>query len=293
MEQQRYYHRHHPKKPREAVEVKGDKAVLALPVEELGLSENVLALLKNGRVATVYDLCARTEKDMYKIQTFGKKHLLEVKAKMKEKGVDFLPPLPPKNPPAEKASESVNAEAKQAAKPQKEAARKDNKQPQPQPQRKDFLSSRGQKPEKPTAPKAKKDEPKPILPLKPEEWKRVNKNGKWGFHDGLKTVIQPSFDEVFMFHEGLASVEENDKFGYIGEDGEWVIEPTYDCAMSFSEGLASVQIGDKCGYIDKQNVLVIPCVYDACTQFENGRAKVKQDGSWGTIDKEGKTVWNK
>ena len=38
MEQQRYYHRHHPKKPREAVEVKGDKAVLALPVEELGLS---------------------------------------------------------------------------------------------------------------------------------------------------------------------------------------------------------------------------------------------------------------
>lgn len=34
MEQQRYYHRHHPKKPREAVEVKGDKAVLALPVED-------------------------------------------------------------------------------------------------------------------------------------------------------------------------------------------------------------------------------------------------------------------
>ena len=155
------------------------------------------------------------------------------------------------------------------------------------------MSSRGQKPEQPTAPKAKRDEPKPTLPLKPEEWKRVNKNGKWGFHDGLKTVIQPSFDEVFMFHEGLASVEVNDKFGYIGEDGEWVIEPTYDCAMSFSEGLASVQIGEKCGYIDKQNVLVIPCVYDACTQFENGRAKVKQDGSWGTIDKEGKTVWNK
>lgn len=286
MEQQRHYHRHHSQKPKAAPEVKGDKEVLSLPIEALGLSDNVLALLKNGKINTVYDLAARTERDMYKIQTFNKKHLAEVKAKMKEKSVDFLPPLPPKEPKPQESAQQTKSEQ-----PSKKEAVK--KEPQAKSDKKDFLAQRGGHGEKAQPQKPKKEEAKPTLPLKPEEWRRVNKNGKWGFHDGLKTVIPPQFDEVFMFHEGLASVEVGDKFGYVGEDGAWVIEPVYDCAMSFSEGLASVQIGEKCGYIDKQNNLVIPCVYDACTQFENGRAKVKQNGGWGTIDKEGKIVWSK
>ncbi|EAK1349894.1 WG repeat-containing protein, partial [Campylobacter coli] len=54
-------------------------------------------------------------------------------------------------------------------------------------------------------------------------------NGKWGFIDKSgKIVIEPKFDGVGNFSEGLAGVELNGKWGFIDKSGKIVIEPKFD-----------------------------------------------------------------
>ncbi|MCQ2603059.1 MAG: WG repeat-containing protein, partial [Clostridia bacterium] len=104
-------------------------------------------------------------------------------------------------------------------------------------------------------------------PLPVEKWRKIQKNGKWGFYDGFKTVIPSMYDEVFSFKEGLASVELDEKCGYIDSENNIVIPFDYETAMSFSEGYAAVCKTVKFGYINKQGEVVIPFEYDAATPF--------------------------
>ena len=63
----------------------------------------------------------------------------------------------------------------------------------------------------------------------------------YGFIDKSgKVVIEPQFDNVSAFSEGLAQVEKDDKWGFIDKNGKVVIEPQYDYVRDFSEGLAEV-----------------------------------------------------
>jgi hypothetical protein len=56
---------------------------------------------------------------------------------------------------------------------------------------------------------------------------RVVQNGKYGFIDKTgKFVINPQFDEVSGFMEGLCSVRVGDKLGYIDKTGKDVWNPT-------------------------------------------------------------------
>ncbi|HEF3474383.1 TPA: WG repeat-containing protein, partial [Campylobacter coli] len=57
----------------------------------------------------------------------------------------------------------------------------------------------------------------------------VELNGKWGFIDkNGEFVIEPKFDGVGNFSEGLARVELNGKYGFIDKSGKIVIEPKFD-----------------------------------------------------------------
>lgn len=299
------YRPHNSAKPnRPPVEVKGDPSVLALNIEELGLFPDTLELLKNNNIVTIYDIAKRTEREMFKIQTFNKKHLLNVKAKINSKGIDFLPPLEKK--PAEGVSapmtdtagkkplSDVSAVKKPTAPIKNDKANPNVPKVKPFTQdnqknsedKNNALNKNNQK-QKPQKEKQSKVE----LPL--EDWKKIKKNDKWGFSNGLRTVIEPKFDEVFSFKDGLACVEVNELFGFIDAEGNFVIEPMYECALSFSEGLAVIFEKEKCGYINKNNERVIECKYDAATAFENGRAKVKEEGKWGTIAQDGTILWTK
>src|SRR3990170_1437960 len=74
----------------------------------------------------------------------------------------------------------------------------------------------------------------------------IEQNGKWGFIDKTgKYVINPQFDYVFSFSEGLARVRLGGKWGFIDKTGKYVINPQFDGADSFSEGLARVMLGGK------------------------------------------------
>lgn len=102
------------------------------------------------------------------------------------------------------------------------------------------------------------------------------------------------FDFYFggkFFSDGLCSVRfaENKLYGCINSEGEIVIEPKYEILDNFSEGLACFGAEGKVGYINTNDEIVIAPIYDAAGAFHEGRALVKaENGLYGYID----TSWN-
>ena len=124
----------------------------------------------------------------------------------------------------------------------------------------------------------------------------VELNGKWGYiNKSGKEVVPPKYDEAEFFHEGLAGVKLNGKCGYINKSGKEVVPPKYDKANYFNEGLASVELNGKCGYINKSGKEVVPLKYDEAKYneakfFHEGLAMVKLNGKKNYINKSGKEV---
>ena len=72
-----------------------------------------------------------------------------------------------------------------------------------------------------------------------------------------QTVIEPQFDEVLRFTEGLAAVKLGRKWGFISRMGQMMIKPQFDKAIRFSEGLAAVQIDGQWGFIDRTGKIIV------------------------------------
>ncbi len=105
------------------------------------------------------------------------------------------------------------------------------------------------------------------------------------------------FDEGDEFHEGLAVVKADGKYGYINTRGEWQIRPRFKSAGQFSEGLAAIDLPDSpdACYIDKSGEVVIRGEFAADRSFSEGLAFVWLDVAedWresvgGFIDRTGK-----
>lgn len=120
-------------------------------------------------------------------------------------------------------------------------------------------------------------------------------NRKYGFMDGAgRIVIQPRFDNVRLFSEGMAVVAVAGKYGYIDEKGQQIISLQYDDAKPFSEGLAAVQSGQKWGYVDKSGRWIIEPRFGSklggAGSFSEGLAPVLFGGKMGYIDHSGHFV---
>src|SRR5574344_1795491 len=133
------------------------------------------------------------------------------------------------------------------------------------------------------------------------------------------------YDNLYEFHEGLAKVCRNKKFGFIDKLGHEIIPCKYDAAEDYSKGVAIVTIGEKQGAINQQGNMVIPCKYDNiniskddslaaafineksgfidlegnvivpfdyeyCGTFSEGLADVRKNGLIGFVNKNGKLV---
>lgn len=111
--------------------------------------------------------------------------------------------------------------------------------------------------------------------------------------ENINFAIQPRFDWVSNFSDGLARVKIDGKYGYIDKYGDFVIKPQFDEADDFSEGLASVWIsGQNRGYIDKTGRFVIQPQFhkDGAEKFSEGLARVWVVGTYGYIDNTGRFV---
>lgn len=267
---------------------------LSTTIADLGISEATCQLLTKNRINLASDLVKRTEKDMYRVQGLNKKILFEVKDCLKAFDMQ-LRVEEPQNAHI-KTDEQQDKASKQDKKKDKS---KDNKtqlsQEDVEPSKSKFgladkKATKSQ--DKPKSQEKQKPQDKEVAPqLAKGEWRKVMKGGKWGYSDGSKIVIPTMYDEIYSFKEDLASVEIDEKCGYIDRQNNVVIPLDYEDAMSFSEGLAMVVKGGKCGYINKNNEVIIPFQFDAATPFEDGEAKVKKDGKWGTLTIDNKVTW--
>lgn len=122
-----------------------------------------------------------------------------------------------------------------------------------------------------------------------------------------EVVIEPQFDSVWPFSDGMARVavrDENGKqlHGYIDTKGNILIAPQYHSIGLFSSGLALVmregEDGTKrYGYINTAGEEVIPLTFEYAEAFVNGRAKIgvsDGDGSYlfGLINTDGRYIVN-
>ena len=95
------------------------------------------------------------------------------------------------------------------------------------------------------------------------------------------------------FSENLAAVKTAEGYGVINTRGEWVIEPSFEYIRKFSEGLAAAKkdADGKIGFIDSTGTWVIPPRYETLfPMFSDGVAIVKTRRGREVIDRHGQTI---
>ena len=106
----------------------------------------------------------------------------------------------------------------------------------------------------------------------------------------MKKIL--NYDSARIFHEGLASVCRDGKWGFIDTSGKEVVPCKYDCVDDFHEGMARVNVGGcwhydeangedymsggKIGFIDKTGREVIPCQFFYADNFHDGLAQIEE-----------------
>ncbi len=89
--------------------------------------------------------------------------------------------------------------------------------------------------------------------------------------------------------EGMISVRQNRKWGFVNNRGDIIVTPKYDSCEVFKYGYAKVKMGNKWGIIDKSGTEIIEPKYENILPGENGLF-IFFDKFWGIIDKTGKIL---
>ncbi|HEV2835804.1 MAG TPA: WG repeat-containing protein [Pyrinomonadaceae bacterium] len=125
----------------------------------------------------------------------------------------------------------------------------------------------------------------------------LGKNSKYGYIDTTgKVRIEPQFERVSEFHEGLAYVQTklwfDEPAGFIDKTGRMVIPLSRQSDVPrFSEGLAAVSLATGFGFIDRDGRVRIEPQFRYAGDFSEGLAWVHIDeNKRGYIDKTGKLV---
>lgn len=125
---------------------------------------------------------------------------------------------------------------------------------------------------------------------------KINSKGdlKWGFCDKKgKTVINPIFEAVQGFSEGLAIVKDtNDKWGYIDKKGNMVVPYQFDYATHFKDGFATFSLGDKWGIINKKGKIILNPQYDLLYMINKNNIVCEIGDQFGFCDRKGKILVN-
>ena len=118
-------------------------------------------------------------------------------------------------------------------------------------------------------------------------------SAKEGIHylgeDG-REISTDTYDKGYPFHEGLACVRRDGKYGYINPEGEVVIPFAFDDAAPFMEGLAYFATPQEYGFMDYSGTPVFTLDCDSVSSFQEGFAFFFKDGKYGYLDKTGTVV---
>ena len=87
-------------------------------------------------------------------------------------------------------------------------------------------------------------------------------NNKFGYINANGDVlVEPKYQDIYEFKNGIAKVIKNNKFGYINANGDVLIQPEYQDIYEFKDGVAKVIKNNKFGYINSNGKELLPCVY--------------------------------
>ena len=114
----------------------------------------------------------------------------------------------------------------------------------------------------------------------------LQKDGKCGLANKAGKVIIPIlYDQVNpYFDEGLASFKLQNKYGFIDSTGKIKIQPAYEEVESFYQGLTVVTIAGKNFLINKAGKQLNKKPFDGIGQHSKKLIPVMKNEKWGFID---------
>ncbi|MEI6308371.1 MAG: WG repeat-containing protein [bacterium] len=117
------------------------------------------------------------------------------------------------------------------------------------------------------------------------------RDGRYGYIDlAGNIVIQPKFQDVGDFYDGLAAAELEDRWGYIDQGGDFRIPNQYLWAGDFSEKLAQVWVvgtAEPYQYIDTNGIPISQETFSEASAFSEGFAAVRQGSEFWYINRNG------
>lgn len=111
-----------------------------------------------------------------------------------------------------------------------------------------------------------------------------------------KVILPVVYKKIEKIDDNLLAAQDlkTKKYGIINQKGEWVVQPKYQDLEEFSEGLAEIEIDNKRGYINSKFEEVIEpkfTIHDLWAPFKNGYACLSIDYKETVfINKKGETV---
>jgi len=115
--------------------------------------------------------------------------------------------------------------------------------------------------------------------------------GQWGVIDkDGEMLIEPQFDCIGSFQQGLAEVWLDEKVGFMNASGSIVAFPQFDWMGDFNDGLAPVSLGGAYSFVDESGKLVTKSSFNALFSLSEGLAVAKQSDQWGYVDRTGNWV---
>lgn len=302
-----------------------DAAVLAEPIDNIGLSAEVVAKLQNGKVNLIMDIVKRTEKDMYKISTFNKKNLFELKRILQNKRLSFRPePIKPepvkegselKEQPAipERRQQSTDRRlpqgvASNGGAPQKDRQNLNNRQPSRRDKDAERQNTRqvNKNASGAVAPRADGNAGRADVgrgkgaqePREDNRQAQKQQNKRIWDSDGIteqrtkdeKEKSRPKRQESAAPRDSYIKINKNDKWGFANRSGKEVVPPIYDEVFMYKEDLCCVEKDGLFGYIDREGVEVIPIEYDCALSFSEGYACVCRNNKCGYINKSNEVI---
>lgn len=100
----------------------------------------------------------------------------------------------------------------------------------------------------------------------------------------------PAYKDAEPFTNGFATVQIDNYYGYLNEEGKLAIPAEYHAALPFFDGYAIVSKYSRWGVIDENNNTVIPLQYEELEQSINNKYIAKKNGVYGIIDKDNNII---
>ena len=124
-----------------------------------------------------------------------------------------------------------------------------------------------------------------------EEFVGVKIDGKWGFVDiNSKLRVTNQYENVGLYHEGLAPVKILRRWGYINKAENLIVQPVYDTVYTFHDGFCEVVKKGKYGLINAKGELVVDCEYDTMQRINTGGYLIIKDNKIGLVGKAGRLM---